>query len=206
MSNLYLYTFLATLLLLLTISMAIVGRSLYIRRRGRRVIEEAMRNGTLPPQAARPIPSFGDKPNLFDVYTTGRTIPGSSPLDDSPPTWANIKPLSAALKIPVPPSPQAPVSQSLTPTDHSSSLLLRLVPQLRPLSQTAVPGPHAYPLETLPPPQDPVLTVSVMIAMPTPPSVNPQNSPKDTFPLVLVGVTHLPLPRRWSMDAKSESG
>lgn len=81
----------ATLLLLLAISMLIVGRSVFIRRRARRTMEQAMRNGTLPPQTARPIVKLGAKPKLFDVYSTGHRISGGPPLDDGSLTWANIK-------------------------------------------------------------------------------------------------------------------
>lgn len=48
-ASLYLYTFLATLVLLLSVSAAIVIRSLLLRRRHRRLVEEAIRNGTYVP-------------------------------------------------------------------------------------------------------------------------------------------------------------
>ena len=105
MSNLYLYTFLgsytipnippmtfadrsllATLLLLLAISVLIVGRSIFVRRRARRVMEEAIRNGTSPTQT-RPAVKLGDKPVLFDVYTTKN----GSPPDNISVTWADLK-------------------------------------------------------------------------------------------------------------------
>lgn len=85
------HTLPATLLLLLAISVLIVGRSIFIRRRARRMMEEAMRNGTLPPQTGRPSVKFGAKPKLFDVYTTRNGIPGEYPLYDSLLSWENLK-------------------------------------------------------------------------------------------------------------------
>lgn len=116
------------------------------------------------------------------------------------------QPLSAMLKKPVSPTPQAPELQSPTLTQPPPSLLLRLVPQLRPVSQAVPPDSQAYPLEAPQSPRNSILTVSVMIAMPSPPPVNPQNSSEDTFPPVLVGVIHQPVPHGWPIDAKSESG
>ncbi|KAG5732940.1 hypothetical protein E4T56_gene17250, partial [Termitomyces sp. T112] len=48
-ATLYLYTFLATLVLLLSVSAAIILRSLILRRRHQRLVAEAMRNGTWVP-------------------------------------------------------------------------------------------------------------------------------------------------------------
>jgi hypothetical protein len=78
----------ATLLLLLAISVVIVGRSIVIRRRARRVIEDAIRNGTWLPQAGRPVVKLGEKPKLFDVHTT---VPAISPVDDSLLAWGHLK-------------------------------------------------------------------------------------------------------------------
>jgi len=205
-SNLYLYTFLATLLLLLTISVAVVGRSIVIRRRARRMIEEAMQNGTWLPHAGRPAVKLGEKPKLFDVHTTADGIPYRSPLDRGLLAWDDLKPLSATLEKPASPPPQAPVVRSSAPTEPPPSLLFRLVPRLRPPPRTATPDSPAYLFETLQQPHDTTLTVSVMIAMPTPPITKSHNSSEDTFPSVQFGVTHLPVPQGWVMDAKSSSG
>ncbi|PFH50187.1 hypothetical protein AMATHDRAFT_61513 [Amanita thiersii Skay4041] len=73
------YTFLATLVLLLSVSAAIVIRSFIIRRRHRRMIEEAIRNGTLPPFATggvgfggRPRIDPSKKPKLWDTWIEKR--------------------------------------------------------------------------------------------------------------------------------------
>ncbi|KIP06906.1 hypothetical protein PHLGIDRAFT_19341 [Phlebiopsis gigantea 11061_1 CR5-6] len=69
-ASLYLYTFLVTLILLLAVSGAIVLRSYVVRRRQRRMVEEAIRNGTyVPPERAKG-KKLGEKPVLYDVYLT----------------------------------------------------------------------------------------------------------------------------------------
>jgi len=77
-SSLYLFTFLATLLLLLAVSCAIVVRSFILRRRFRRRIEEAIAAGVLIPGSLDDGPGggmgrnrrrdFGEKPKLWEVW------------------------------------------------------------------------------------------------------------------------------------------
>ena len=105
------------------------------------------------------------------------------------------QPLSVTLKQPVYSSPQPPVARAPAPTEPPPSLLFRLVPQLRPLPRVTTIDSPAYPLETRQPPHNTALTVSVMIAMPTPPTTKSHSSFEDTFPPVQFGVTHLPAPR-----------
>jgi hypothetical protein len=77
------YTFLATLVLLLGVSLAIVLRSLCLRRRHRRMVEEAIRNGTFHPGMLNPaidardrwrmrqngvVPTPLEKPGLMEVH------------------------------------------------------------------------------------------------------------------------------------------
>ena len=53
------------------------------------MIEEAIRNGTQP---GRPVAKLGEKPKLFDVYTTTDEIgPHRSPLDGSLFAWGGLK-------------------------------------------------------------------------------------------------------------------
>ncbi|KAF5326510.1 hypothetical protein D9611_000717 [Ephemerocybe angulata] len=70
------YTFLATLVLLLSVSAAIVIRSFILRRRHRLMVEEAMRNGTWVPQepggrTQRRGVDLSKKPGMWDVYLGG---------------------------------------------------------------------------------------------------------------------------------------
>lgn len=68
------FTFLATLLLLLAVSCAIVARSVIIRRRFRRRVAEALAAGiVLPPEPGpfggiRRQRDFGEKPKLWDAW------------------------------------------------------------------------------------------------------------------------------------------
>ncbi|KDR78148.1 hypothetical protein GALMADRAFT_245175 [Galerina marginata CBS 339.88] len=74
-ASLYLYTFLATLVLLLSVSAAIVIRSFILRRRHRLMMEEAIRNGTWVPPAppTRPVRvDLSKKPVLWEAYIDGK--------------------------------------------------------------------------------------------------------------------------------------
>ena len=62
------FTFLATLLLLLAVSCAIVIRSLIIRRRFRRRYEEALAAGIILPQQGIKRRDFGAKPEMSDSW------------------------------------------------------------------------------------------------------------------------------------------
>ena len=65
------YTFLATLVLLLSVSGAIVIRSFILRRRHRRMVEEAIRNGTwvpTTPAARNSRVDLAKKPELWEAY------------------------------------------------------------------------------------------------------------------------------------------
>lgn len=69
------YTFLATLVLLLSVSGAIVVRSFVLRRRHRRMVEEAIRNGTWVPPAppSRPVRvDLSKKPKMWEAFIDGK--------------------------------------------------------------------------------------------------------------------------------------
>lgn len=59
---------LATLVILLGVSGAIVLRSFTIRRRTQRLVEEAIRNGTYVPPEARVPAHLLEKPKLHDTH------------------------------------------------------------------------------------------------------------------------------------------
>ncbi|EIN12620.1 hypothetical protein PUNSTDRAFT_141278 [Punctularia strigosozonata HHB-11173 SS5] len=85
-SSLYLFTFLATLFLLLFVSCAIVLRSFFLRRRFRRRIEEAIAAGVLLPPASGHgrRRDFGEKPKIWDAW--------AAPSGEE---WSDIVPVSA---------------------------------------------------------------------------------------------------------------
>ncbi|KJA26492.1 hypothetical protein HYPSUDRAFT_198786 [Hypholoma sublateritium FD-334 SS-4] len=109
-ASLYLYTFLATLVLLLSVSAAIVIRSFILRRRHRLMVEEAIRNGTWVPPSPPSRPARVDlskKPVLWEAYvddkggvTSWRSAGGEGMERDHwraehSKDWETIKPFSA---------------------------------------------------------------------------------------------------------------
>ncbi|KAF9470276.1 hypothetical protein BDN70DRAFT_727849 [Pholiota conissans] len=114
-ASLYLYTFLATLVLLLSVSAAIVIRSFILRRRHRLMVEEAIRNGTWVPPTPPTRPARVDlskKPVLWEAYIDEKgTVQGMYASDshgdrkaatsehwraEHSKDWDTIKPFSAA--------------------------------------------------------------------------------------------------------------
>ncbi|KAJ3724221.1 hypothetical protein DFJ43DRAFT_1090879 [Lentinula guzmanii] len=94
-ASLYLYTFLATLVLLLGVSAAIVIRSLILRRRHRRMIEEAIRNGTYVPPSILATSRGGridlaKKPKMWEATVR-------SEWNGKEGGWADILPVSASI-------------------------------------------------------------------------------------------------------------
>jgi len=126
-ASLYLYTFLATLVLLLSVSGAIVVRSFILRRRHRRMVEEAIRNGTYvaPTPPTRPARvDLSQKPELWEAYLGdgGWRLGSGKELDnwklDYSRDWESIKPLCAGYAAPlncVPYSGSTPNLTSLSP-------------------------------------------------------------------------------------------
>ncbi|TFK27240.1 hypothetical protein FA15DRAFT_666533 [Coprinopsis marcescibilis] len=113
------YTFLATLVLLLSVSAAIVIRSFVLRRRHRLMVEEAIRNGTWVPSAQSRAPrvDLSKKPVLWEAYMvsnekdlSGSGFYGGTPMhlaNDDAREWDAIKPVSAAYLVPAQPSPSS---------------------------------------------------------------------------------------------------
>ncbi|KAJ7780610.1 hypothetical protein DFH07DRAFT_792889 [Mycena maculata] len=103
--NLYLFTFLATLVLLLVVSCSIIARAIFLRRAIRRQIDHAMAQGLVlaPPVQGSHKLGFGMEPKLFDVWLSDRKHPSDA-------LWADITPISAQ---PVP---------AYTDGDHFSTL------------------------------------------------------------------------------------
>ncbi|KAK0451195.1 uncharacterized protein EV420DRAFT_1482599 [Desarmillaria tabescens] len=159
-ASLYLYTFLATLILLLGVSAAIVFRSLILRRRHRRMVEEAIRNGTwIPPTNGRGMrfdPS--QKPIMYEAAMN---------IQKNRHDWEACKPFSVSYTVAAhnrTPPPAPPSSQQ----DNSARARFRRIwshvdasPLPPPLASTAPDAP------LFPDPSGGPLRVSVLVAMPS---------------------------------------
>ncbi|PCH40078.1 hypothetical protein WOLCODRAFT_162076 [Wolfiporia cocos MD-104 SS10] len=174
-SSLYLFTFLATLFLLLFVSGAIVLRSFILRRRFRRRIEEAIAAGVvLAPQNAGSSRSYRklEKPELWDALLAPAA-------DDA---WRSIMPVAAKTSfLPSPgagsgsPDPASTASPLQSATTPSRSLLRPFVRR----RTTAPPSQPLTPVPTSPQPQSEsvpmdlmatssAVQVTVLIQMPNP--------------------------------------
>ncbi|KAJ7620817.1 hypothetical protein DFH06DRAFT_1341292 [Mycena polygramma] len=98
--TLYLFTFLATLLLLTTVAGGITARSVYLRRRERRLIAA----GILPPRAPRTLNSTATDKDTVVVKKKPRMYEVCFGLDENKAAgevgWEGIVPLSAAYAAP----------------------------------------------------------------------------------------------------------
>ncbi|KAI0040913.1 hypothetical protein FA95DRAFT_1611412 [Auriscalpium vulgare] len=85
-SSLYLYTFVATLILLVVICALLVGRGMVRRRHQHAALLEAIANGTHPPPVC---PT--DRPKMWEVYV-GPEKKGERDVEKG---WADLRPVSA---------------------------------------------------------------------------------------------------------------
>ncbi|KAF4568520.1 hypothetical protein EYR40_010072 [Pleurotus pulmonarius] len=160
-ASLYLYTFLATLVLLLGVSSAIVVRSLILRRRHRRMIEEAIRNGTwVPPAASSPRRvDLSKKPKMYEAWISRGDAQDRRGLEHT--DWEGIMPFSVLYTLPSKPAAGTPQASSSTnntapvstpnpdagaPSSTGRSRLSRFTPLRlfrRPAAPAASPSPSA---------------------------------------------------------------
>ncbi|OSD07233.1 hypothetical protein PYCCODRAFT_1463529 [Trametes coccinea BRFM310] len=192
-SSLYLFTFLATLFLLLAISSAIIMRGIFLRRRFRRRLEEAIAAGVLlsptddgPGGSGRSPRRKLRRPVLYDVSVLPPFFSTSSPQDGR---WEETMPVSASVTAEKPgldPLPKSESTPSVNATRSGLHLLRALehanlvLPRMRlrraraPPARTEPPASDTPPSPPIPLEQrDPVLRaaevqVAVIIAMPNP--------------------------------------
>ncbi|KAK0200560.1 hypothetical protein DFS33DRAFT_1362543 [Desarmillaria ectypa] len=180
-ASLYLYTFLATLILLLGVSAAIVFRSLILRRRHRRMVEEAIRNGTwIPPTNGRGIrfdPS--QKPIMYEAAMN---------VQKNHHDWEACKPFSVSYTVAAqnrtPPPPPLPLQ------DNSARPRFRRIWSR--VDASPLPQPLASPAPDAPLPPDPSggpLRVSVLVAMPS----QHYGDQQDELPHLEFGMTDVPV-------------
>ncbi|KAG1809113.1 uncharacterized protein BJ212DRAFT_1380348 [Suillus subaureus] len=192
---LYLYTFLATLVVLLAVSSAIVIRSLVLRRRHQRIVEEAIRAGTwhphqpYNPRGSRRRRDIGKKPKLWEAWLHSGDEEG---LTDSKCTWDDIMPVYAA-HIRSAPTPRSPRPESpQIQTDASSRTIRFLRPFRTPFSPALMTSPivPSTPVSSSPSTSaPPAVSVAVLIAMPTPKHAREADRP----PVIELGVVDVPL-------------
>jgi len=206
-SGLYLYTFLATLLLLLAISAMIVGRSILVRRRTRHIVEQAIANGTwITPSPKIPI-NLRDKPYLHHAYTVIAPQHEDSSLKKAA-LWDSIKPVSVSLAKSdvVRAVHQLSVQESLPNPPPRRAPMARLF-----RSRTSVPPPSNIPepqvSSSLPPQEYETITVSVMIAMPSLLEFKSHQHDKteQECPAVQFGLSEIKLPPGWSLEPRALS-
>ncbi|KAJ7044073.1 hypothetical protein C8F04DRAFT_1071509 [Mycena alexandri] len=160
-TNLYLYTFLSTLLLLLAVTCGFCGRAVFLRRRLRRRFNNATAQGLVlaPAEQGSHKLTFNARPKLFDVWLTEKQDPS--------PSWDDITPIS------VQPLP------SLYSSDWNTSVSSKLAP-----STVGSAAASTTSVETL------QVQVSVLIAMPRPPTpLNELEDDHDHLPEVALGFT-----------------
>ncbi|KAJ7248580.1 hypothetical protein B0H12DRAFT_1123338 [Mycena haematopus] len=164
------YTFLATLILLLAVSSAIVSRSLILRRRHGRMVAEAIATGTwMPPDPRVSVKvDLRAKPQLWDAWVQSPMLPRNvhgaggekaKETETERDDWDRIMPFAASytpLSTATPPS-LAPPSAHLTLNPNPSA---PAVPE--PIPPTPTPGT-----------EHPRVRIAVLIAMPAPGMVSP---------------------------------
>jgi hypothetical protein len=157
------YTFLATLVLLLSVSAAIILRSLLLRRRHRRMVEEAIRNGTWIPPSPGGLGGFGigltgrdrfdpnKKPQMWEAYVEKKE--DLKAYTESEWDWESVRPFSAIVAtsnaalpvVPSPPddSPSDPVStrNTITIDTNNATMNNEAVPLTRRILQFINPPP-----------------------------------------------------------------
>ncbi|KAI8995248.1 hypothetical protein BD414DRAFT_235382 [Trametes punicea] len=133
-ASLYLYTFLATIVLLLLVAVSIIARSYVVRRRQSALLAEAIANGTyIPPTKLR----IGHKPKMYqvaltmepqeDIGTGGEKGEGAchsvekekrrlSTYDGLAVKWHRMMPVSCRLLNPPKPPPPPDISSPSPPT------------------------------------------------------------------------------------------
>ncbi|KAG1847182.1 hypothetical protein DFJ58DRAFT_798315 [Suillus subalutaceus] len=193
---LYLYTFLATLVVLLAVSSAIVVRSLVLRRRHQRIVEEAIRAGTWHPhqpydsRGSRRRRDIGKKPKLWEAWL--RSSDEEGPFDGKC-AWDDIMPVYAA-HIKSAPTPRSPRPEPPQIRSDASSRTMRFLRPFHtpfsPALATSSPIVPSTPVSSSPSiSAPPAVSVAVLIAMPTQKHAREADGP----PVIELGVVDVPL-------------
>lgn len=209
-SSLYLFTFLATLLMLLVVSFAIVLRSFILRRRFRLRLGETIALGyVLPSQLGwGEYRHLGEKPRIWDRWISTSTEPH----------WQDMTPLSAKLisnsttpveKLESDSAFQSPPSRESVRSNFLINRFRRTFwrshDDARSPLQVSAPLQPPSPLSLSTDREEPsVVEVSVLIAMPWGHSHSSKGKERvddeEGFPDVLLGITTAP----YAVDSQTE--
>ncbi|KAF8126284.1 hypothetical protein EV363DRAFT_1174468 [Boletus edulis] len=194
----------ATLVLLLAVSSAIVVRSLILRRRHQRMVEEAIRTGTWMPDrlsstSGRRRRDFGQKPKLWEAWLKPKD--NTSTEENEKSSWGDIMPFHVAyINLPTP-SPQGPTASSAEnpvepvsrPARFMRPFARRRSPQspqpttVSPMPDQALSSSSSSPT-TAP---RPAVHVAVLIAMPNPSHKHHGHGHESELPVVEIGVAEV---------------
>ncbi|KAI0044468.1 hypothetical protein FA95DRAFT_1562217 [Auriscalpium vulgare] len=176
-SSLYLYTFVATLVLLLAISGIIVSRSMVLRRRQRALVLEAIANGTYVPPLPHVRPA--DRPKMWEVYLSQQQGCDA----EKGWRWADLKPVSA---LAIQSAGSKPAALQPQPGPQAPGFLRRpfLLFHRAQLAPTQTPPPAQAPGEDQQPQLPLPVQVAVLVAMPG----SGSSAARDELPVLEIGV------------------
>jgi hypothetical protein len=186
----------------------IVGRSILVRRRTRRNIEDAIANGTwLAPTLTIPV-KLSDKPSLYEAHTILDPEHTHDSLKEKGDLWDALKPVSVTLvrsyKIPM--AEQLSIQEQSLTTQPRRYSLANLLPSRAPVppSPTISESQISFSSD---PPEYGAVTISVMIAMPFPPESmrHQHDQAKQEYPDVEFGISDVELPLGWSLEPRVSS-
>jgi hypothetical protein len=192
-SSLYLFTFLATLFLLLFVSSAIILRSFILRRRFRQRIEEAILAGVIVPNPTGRVSRrrvLGEKPRLWEARVF--------PTDDD--RWDSIVPVSA-----LPKASEFATAKANEGSEAPSSAPLRpltplsLPPRRPPLHQRLFHNPFSRRTDSLTPPRD-----MADVATPSSENASGQSALPHHDRMQVTVLIAMPDPRRRHLDRKGK--
>ncbi|KAG6377952.1 hypothetical protein JVT61DRAFT_14746 [Boletus reticuloceps] len=191
----------ATLVLLLAVSSAIVVRSLILRRRHQRMVEEAIRTGTWMPDrlsstSGRRRRDFGQKPKLWEAWLKPKDSTSTEENEKS--SWGDIMPFHVAyINLPTP-SPQGPTASSAEDPVEPVSRPARFMRPFARRRSPPSPQPTTVPDQALSSSSSspttaprPAVRVAVLIAMPNPSHKHYGHSHESELPVVEIGVVEV---------------
>ncbi|KAF7979921.1 hypothetical protein HWV62_40330 [Athelia sp. TMB] len=215
-------TLYSTLVLLLGVSGAIVVRSYVLRRRHQALVEEAIRNGTwVPPTfnagGRRGRRDVGEKPTMWDAWVgkDREVVDADSGKGAGVGGWSDLLPISAMYLNQRPSTTRTTSAETVNARGHTQPPrgTRALFPWRR--AATPAPSPPSTPVVSPTPatsalnldstgtaPAAPTLRLTVLIAMPAPPtaSQHSHHDEEDGPPVIELGVVDVGIPGDEAVD------